>query len=566
MSVWRPEPELMQSLDRAIPGILASQRENGQFGSEPWISTDQNQLLALAAAWSLEESCHYHSDEVLDAVARGGYALVDAQDEEGKWTFRKKDYSEWGQILMPWVYSRWIRAYRLVREAMSDEARDRWESGLLLGFERISTEELTRVHNIPAHHAMGLYCAGLVFEREEWRTQATAFIREVAAAQSPHGWWPEHGGPVVSYNFVYSEALGVYHALSRDHSVLEALERSARYHANFTYPDGSAVETVDGRNPYHEGVRLGNPGLSYSAAGRGYLAQQHSLHLAPDESRPDDAGPQPGSAAFDADYAAALLLYAGEGDLEEPAAGRERHLYQMGDEALVVRHKPWFSCLSAFTGEVPDNRWGQDRQSFVSVYHDSVGLIAGGGSTKLQPLWSTFTVGDTSLLKHRPGDENPDFRPRQGLIHVPERAELDADPEAARVRLHYGAETGSVTVRPMSQEELVLVMEATASSGVRMEGHVTLVPHLGEEVRWASGESAVLGEEPIAWRAGNDGGWLERAGWRVSVPSGVSLTWPALPHNPYRKGGEAEVDEARLVLTLPFSPDQRRYEMSVVVG
>ncbi len=104
-------------------------------------------------------------------------------------------------------------------------------------------------------------------------------MQQVVEVQSPHGWWPEHKGPVVSYNFVYSDSLGVYYGMSGDGRVMEALERAARYHASFTYPDGSAAETVDGRNPYHGGVHLGNPGFSHTARGRGYLAQQHALHM-----------------------------------------------------------------------------------------------------------------------------------------------------------------------------------------------------------------------------------------------------------------------------------------------
>ena len=137
---------------------------------------------------------------------------------------------------------------------------------------------------------------------------------------------------------------------------------------------------MDGRNPYHAGIRLGNAGFSHTAAGRGYLARLHGLFLAE-------------GARFDPDYAANLLLNGGRGEAEETTAGRARHVYRMGDEATAVRNSPWFLCLSAFVVDFPQNRWGQDRQNFVSVFHDSVGLVLGGGNTKLQPLWSNFTVG-----------------------------------------------------------------------------------------------------------------------------------------------------------------------------
>jgi hypothetical protein len=123
-------------------------------------------------------------------------------------------------------------------------------------------------------------------------------------------------------------------------------------------------------------------------------------------------------------------MYGGEGPVEPPAAECNEHTFDMGDLARSRRRTPWFACLSAITTPVPLNRWGQDRQNFLSLYHDRAGLVIGGGDTKLQPLWSSFTVGDPELLGHTPGDEDPDFTPREGLLHVP-----DSAPEVRRPRV-----------------------------------------------------------------------------------------------------------------------------------
>jgi hypothetical protein len=548
-NLWKPEPQLLQSLIQSVPGILASQKPNGQFGTEPWICHDQQVVLPLAAAWSLEGSPFCRDCRVLDAIVRGGDALIDAQDEQGMWTFRKKDHSTWGQILMPWTYSRWIRAYQIVREAMPEEARRRWDKGLLLGFEGISRTCLGRVHNIPTHHAMALYCAGIVFGRQDWKTQAQQFMQSVVEKQSPHGWWSEHLGPVVAYNFVYSDALGVYHAQSGDGRVMEALERAARFHASYTYPDGSAVETVDERNPYHAGLGLGNPGFSYSAPGRGYLQQQHALYLQSGRS-------------FDADYAASMLLYAGQGETEPTAAGRDNYVHRMGDDALVLRCRPWFISLSAFVCEPPQNRWVQDRQNLCSVFHDAVGLVIGGGNTKLQPLWSNFTVGDVSCLRHTPGDAEPDLRPRLALIHVPGKATIETQNHQATLTLQYAEETCRIRVQPAGDRKLCLVCEATTRSGRTVEGHITLLPHLDKKLTLSSGTQVQLKDERLDVTGLE---WVEHAGWRLSLPAGSRLLWPVLPHNPYRKGGEAMVDEARLVVVLPFSVAVERHELALEV-
>src|SRR5690606_40146728 len=90
------------------------------------------------------------------------------------------------------------------------------------------------IHNIPCHHAVGLSLAGQAFNRPEWQEQAREYMRLVIAEQSEHGWWTEHSGPVVLYNRVYLESLGLYHALCHVDSVLPALVRGSCCYLNCT--------------------------------------------------------------------------------------------------------------------------------------------------------------------------------------------------------------------------------------------------------------------------------------------------------------------------------------------
>ena len=533
------------ALANAVPRILASQdKATGRFGRGIWICNDQEVMFLLAVAWAADRpgNPHFHDPAVLEAIMVGGDALTADQDAKGMWEFRKKDGSTWGPIYMPWTYSRWIRAYGLIRDAMPKERRERWDRALLLGFDGISKTCLDRVHNIPAHHAMALYHAGQLLGRQEWCDQAKAFMAHVVAAQDPGGYWVEHMGPVVSYNFVYSDALGVYYAFSHDETVLPALERAAAFHANFTYPDGSPVETVDERNPYHRGIRLGTVGFSLSDVGRGFLAHQWELMRAAGRN-------------VDADTAAGLFQYAEEGPAAPTAAGRTEHTGTLGDnDALVRREAPWFVCLSAFCCPVTENRWMQDRQNLVSIYHDRCGLIVGGGNTKLQPLWSNFTVGDVSLLSHKPGDTDPNFLPPEGLFHLPSRAALTIG-DAPGLDLAYGQEQCRITVDPADAARCRITLEATSGSGLPVAAHVTLLPHMGEELRTAAGLSEKLGEAAIEVKAGEVGEWVEHHGWRLHVPPDASLRWPVLPHNPYRKDGSATASEGRIVVTVPFGPE-----------
>ena len=387
---------------------------------------------------------------------------------------------------------------------MPPDRRPRWEAALTLGFEGISKSALGRVHNIPSHHAMALYHAGQVLDRPEWRQQAKTFMAKVCGEQNPGGYWSEHLGPVVGYNFVYSESLGVYYAMSGDDSVLPALKRAAAFHANFTYPDGSRVETVDERNPYHEGVSLGTVGFTFSPEGRRLLHDQWRLLHKQGES-------------LSADDAAAFILYGQEGPLA-PARGEQAvHRYVLGqNEAVVQQRGPWFACLSAFHCPVEENRWIQDRQNLVSLFHDELGLIVGGGNTKLQPLWSTFVVGDAALLFHRPGDEDPKFTPPKGVSHTPSGAELAAD--EMRLDLRYGDQPCRVQVDASDPRRAKLIYEIGDLAGEAVQAHVTLLPHLGQSWETASGRRAVLGEEPFRLAAGR-GGRLVRPSRLASLPA-----------------------------------------------
>lgn len=551
---WHFKAEFLPRLIAAVPGIRESQDPaTGRFGSGVWIVTDQNVLLPLATAWSWEapENPYYHDGALLAAIMAGGDALIDDQDAEGMWVFRKKDRSTWGSIFMPWTYSRWLRAYGLIRDAMPPERRARWEQGLTLGFEGIARTALSRIHNIPAHHAAALYLAGTLLDRPEWCAQAAEFLGRVAAEQDEGGFWSEHMGPVVTYNFVYVDALGSYYALSGDRSVLPALERSARFHANFTYPDGSSVETVDERNPYHEGVTMPNVGFSFSPEGRGYVRRQWE--------RLQAAGRPPS-----ADLLASFLLYGEEGPAAETPGEKGFHHFVLGqNDAVVHREGPWFACFSGYACPVPENRWIQDRQNFLSLFHDRAGLILGGGNTKLQPLWSAFTLGDPRLLTHRAGEESPTFTPPAGLLHVPAAATLDGDSLALALR--YGDTLCRVSVHLVAPQQARLCYAVEGPIDKPVAAHVPLLPHLGERWETASGQQGTLGAESFQLKAGEAGAWFAHHGWRIGLPPDATVSWPALPHNPYRKDGRAEPAEARIVITLPFRRDLSRQEITVEV-
>ena len=244
--------ELLSVLIKKVPATMKTyDKETGHFGKGIWVCRDQEAFYPLAAAYSFKsENNPFYKDKVLlETIMKSGDALIEDMDEDGKWMFRKKDGSTWGMIWMPWTYSRWVRTFDLIRDDMPPDRRERWEKALTLGYGGIKEKALGSVHNIPTHHAMGLYAAGKALGKKEWCDFAADFLMKVVAEQSDGGYWSENVGPVVGYNFVYLDALGTYYRMSGDERVLPALVKSAAYHLHFTYPDGTTVETIDERNP-----------------------------------------------------------------------------------------------------------------------------------------------------------------------------------------------------------------------------------------------------------------------------------------------------------------------------
>jgi hypothetical protein len=550
---WPDRAWLIAGLVHEVPDLLKSQNpDTGRFGGDPWVCMEQNVIFPLAAAWATQDPAnpYYHDEQVLKAICKGGEALVAEQDPEGMWVFRQKDNSTWGQIHMPWTYSRWIRAYALIREAMPAESRDAWERGLLLGFRGIRRYMDQEVRNIPAHHAMALYIAGECFQNAEWQEAARKFMARTVAAQDSAGFWSENFGPVVGYNMVYMEAIGTYYAVSHDASVLPALERGARFHAAMVWPDGTPVAAVDERQIYHRERSIGNVGFSHTAAGRGFLISQTQI------LRDQDG-------LVNADYAAAMLVYGGTGAGETSAVRGDHARVVIGDrKALVQRDKPWQVCFSAYCCPVPRNRWIQDRHNLVDVFHDELGLLIGGGNTKLQPYWSTFTLGDPDKVGHRGGDANPDFTPAAGLRWVPTRSTLNPDATCPSLDLIYHDHTGRVSTAVTPDGALLLTYEAVTLAGGRFEAHVPFLKRQGR-IRFAAGQALYLTEAPVKLKQAQTGGWFEWDSLRVEIPPGATLLWPARQHNPYAKDGQAPLANAKLVMTLPFAPGTLRYQVAI---
>lgn len=582
-------PFLLRALEARLGPILATARPDGRFGTDPWIVRDQDVMLTLTLLYRCKDGPHHRDPKLLGHIAAAGRYLRARQDEKGMWPFDKKDGSNWGQVYMPWTYLRWIITYDLMQQELAPADRQIWAEGLQLGYAGIAETELTSrsniypgslpgrpplapgevrpwIHNIPAHHATGLFLAGRLFNRPVWQQQARDYMQLVIAEQSAHGWWTEHSGPVVMYNRVYLEALGIYYGLSGDEAVLPALERGNRYHLNYTYPNGAQIETVDERNPYPplKVVKAGDgtvsyepphvpihPGLFFSDAGCALLRQQlaHLMQRDPAEI----------------EGAELLYLFLPEADRSTPGHTAPDRRYRMGADALIAREDPWLVSLSAYCCARTPNRFIQDRQNLISLYHRDAGLILGGGNTKLQPRWSTLAVGDVNLLNPIGAKRDTNLAPDVPLAYTPDAARiretgdkrwtLEIDAAGASIAWEFAVISGQ-TLR------MTVRLLKPAPDGRAVTSHLTFIPYLASPVTFADGSSCPLTAE--TWT--KPGGTLSHHRWQLTTPATATVSWPVLPHNPYTDDGHAAHPEGRLVVALPLDSDNQIHELTLTVG
>ena len=147
----------------------------------------------------------------------------------------------------------------------------------------------------PNHYAQWaqlLYLAGELFDRPKWKELGGRILRRFAAVeQSPDGFWGEHTrlGPTIGYNHLTLSAVAFYYEHSKDPVALEALRRALTFHENFTYPDGTPVETMNNRNRYWNVQRMVAIRIHALPDGRRY-AEFLSQFFKPDNLTMDQLG------------------------------------------------------------------------------------------------------------------------------------------------------------------------------------------------------------------------------------------------------------------------------------
>ena len=527
---------------------------------------EQDIIISIALLYTADSPANTMrgSKEVLALASRAGDALLDDMDSEGRFSGLKTDGSDWGRGYSCWTAYYWLEAYVLLRDYLDPMRRRRWEKGLRLthtGAARELEEKWKgRTHNIATWFAMSLVRAGQVFEVPEWIELGADKCRTTARHQHPDGYWPEGSGPTIGYNLTYVHSLGLYYRFTGDAKVLPALRRATRFHLDFTYPDGTRVETVDGRQRYlahdagHAGKSAGTgwPGFAVTPEGRGLVAWCVERL----RERWPDGGLSPGLAS--------AWQHVPDDSGKTPPQAKRRYLsvYPPKHPRTIVRRSgPWFVCLSGYLTPPRERknytlkRWIMDRAQHLSIWHEKVGLVVGGGNSKNDPARSTFIVWSGNRC-----------------FYVADSAELKASTkEGDAITLRYGRRRCTLNVKALGPDRIEVVFSGPEKGKCSATASFTMPFQPGSRLTNSKGSPATEANPLRVWArtwSEQDKGprWFQTDACRVQVPTGSSVEWPVYPFNPYAINGAAPPDQAVARVATDVSPGEgaKRFVIKIV--
>ncbi|MCJ7752696.1 MAG: hypothetical protein MUQ65_16685 [Armatimonadetes bacterium] len=536
----------------ATGSFLDLQWSDGRFATVPehdadeWNFYDQQFILPAALLYVAEHpaSPWYADPRLLQAVVRNGRHIAGRIGDDGamQWNLR-------GVVLpSPFVCQRltcaWLLAYRLLRPHLPDEDAALWRSKITQACEWLVNRHLIPHRDVArfTSHQVGtgtnhfalylslIWLAGTEFERSDWVELAADLMRRLIADQRPGGYWEEHHGPALGYNYLTYNGVEEYTTWSGDETGLAALRAGLDLHMNWTYPDGTAVECIDGRMRHLSGRMMwGLSGFTRWPDGRGY-ARLLLERLA--SSSADRSGETMARVAE-------AYLHIHEGD--EIAAPQTQTSYRATlDEGSAIRKDgPWVVALSGqCSSPWPENQFCLDRQALVSVWHERAGLVVDGSNSKFQSELATFS-------RRQDGADD----------HMPLRAERVGGPDEEAVHSHYASFDATVRARVVSPGAVELRLSASAGpSPVPM----ALVPHAsyGESLTLGTGSTLTLGDDAFALGPERHGGAIIFRGITMRLPEGASVEYPCSPFNSYSADNTSSPGANRLVIRCPVGEDE----------
>jgi hypothetical protein len=550
--------------------ILKNQKSNGaiEFAEGAPIVYPQQAIFPLAYCWAgLDGTDTYrHNPDVLSSIRRLGTYLVSIFNDNGELEWRSGGNSVC--TVDQRLTFAWIESLRILRDENVDIDFTVWQDRIIRACDRLVQHKLNRLQGVRrfiprvmgtgtnhvALYISTVYRAAHVFDRADYKHFIEPIARAFAADIHPDGYWEEHGdlmrqgGPTTAYNYLSHCGMALMYEWTKEPVFLDAIERSTRFHGNFTYPDGEYCDLIDER------VRHGFPpgqwglfGFSHWPEGRGMAALKFTNWLR-HEKRVGHNYPEILARQCE------NQMYWHHGPITPALFERRNHTARLLLPAGMFRRGDWSIALSAMratNAEDPayrDNPFALDRQKLFSVFHTQAGLIIDGSPSKNQPENSTFSAK---------GEYAEDYLPCGGS--------MEEKKDELIVRAAYKSFFGQVCIRVIDQSNLEITFSVDAAGCVGPFTAAFTMMVRGEKQIVMNGTELLISDERISHVLCDESNTFKIGNVSVRAVQNSIIDWPMLPFNSYTLDNNSPLSSALLRVSTILTKQNPRAQFMLSV-
>ncbi len=374
------------------------------------------------------------------------------------------------KTLLEWPLYNLCQTYQLLRDDVPAAKARQWKeyAGHYVSIRGIRPFSYTSP-NHEAWNALAILRAGQVFGERGWVVRAGQIMHQLIKLQTDLGYFDEgmHHGPSMKYNQVQLAPMLLYYDYSKDEAVLAASKRLANFMIRYSFPDGSPIGALDGRQSYS----LGYFGTLCYGLDRWPLGKEINRRIFRTRKNwgvLNARSPYHNLSDWYAYFGFGLVLdeyLSLKADALTTPLPQDKDGYRMVERgpsfsAGVVRRHDWMVALSGILSDVPrlgTSPYQLERQSRLDVWHKKTGLIIGGGHNMRGdevPLANFVLV--TGFR-----DVNCDFGRVTGgetldrqALYFPRNIRTSFEPDRQLLTATFGTGDVSLDVRPLDNRRL----------------------------------------------------------------------------------------------------------------
>jgi hypothetical protein len=574
---WKSDklPDLYyEVLAKAVEKEMKLQAPDGRFRERlprtaeeeeaGWRTTGMQFIYAPALLYASAHPANpcYQDKKVLEMALRAGDYLASCIAVDGTVVPRIN-----GKAVNPLDAHRvlycWTEALGILEQSLDKKRLEIWRAALRragndlvrdlkprIGRPRYTSPYLGYSPNHFGLRATTIWRMGMVLGVPEWVSLTTPVLRRFVHEVRPGGYWEEHNGPTMLYDYLNCSVAALYWHYTADPAAWNAIEANTRFHLHWSTPDGVDIPTVDQRNRNYTEPAASWGLFTFCHLPEGRRFARFKLLTALGES--DDPLSaldleSLGRIAQDAHY---------HTDGPEATIPQEKYSYRhtLDRPAVVRKEGPWVWSMSALLSpERPLSQFYLDRTAPISLWHERTKHIIGGGNSKGQPELATFAVKRTVA---------------GSWSYLPLDALITGSAEADTMCVAHEGYSLRLTITSVDSLNAVISAQAERTYEVPDTCFLNLPVLIrpGQELLTGAGKKFMMGKEEIRLTGNEAGGFLRFGLWKLYLPEKARFLWPYYTYNPY---GPVRVPEdinfAVGVVSIPLIEDSGWVNVRVTV-